>query len=181
MKKSKKSLISRQRWDKEHPRVALRKETVGRLKQLGRYEDTLDSIVSSLLDESPSGKTAAMVPLLGNISAGPLNLAEQYVEDWIPVPRSKVKNNEGVIFLRVKGDSMIDDHILDGDLVLVKPQPIAENGDIVVAVIESEATVKRFYKEKDHIRLQPSNPNYKPIILQRDFVISGKVIGLLRL
>ena len=82
--------------------------------------------------------------------------------------------------LSVKGDSMIEAGILDGDYVIVKQQPNAENGDIVVALIEDEATVKTFYKETDHIRLQPQNPNMEPIIVH-EVSILGKVIGVIRL
>lgn len=120
------------------------------------------------------------LPLVGRVAAGEPVLAEEYIEDWIPVPKTMVKNNKNAFLLKVNGDSMTRDHIMDGDLVIVKPQPVADNGDIVVAVIDDEATVKRFYHEKDCIRLQPSNPKYKPIILKRNFLINGKVIGVLQ-
>lgn len=121
------------------------------------------------------------LPLVGRVAAGEPMFAEEYIEDWIPIPKSMVNNNKNAFLLKVDGDSMTGDHIMDGDLVIVKPQPVADNGDIVVAVIDDEATVKRFYREKDCIRLQPSNPKYKPIILKKDFQINGKVIGLLRI
>lgn len=120
------------------------------------------------------------LPLAGRVAAGEPILAEEYIEDWIPVPKTMVKNNKNAFLLKVNGDSMTGDHIMDGDLVIVKPQPVADNGDIVVAVIDDEATVKRFYHEKDHIRLQSSNAKYKPIILKRNFLINGRVIGVLQ-
>lgn len=121
------------------------------------------------------------LPLVGRVAAGEPILAEENIEDWIPVPKTMVKNNKNAFLLKVNGDSMTGDYIMDGDLVVVKPQPVADNGDIVVAVIDDEATVKRFYREKDCIRLQPSNPKCKPTILKRNFLINGKVIGLLRI
>lgn len=120
------------------------------------------------------------LPLLGRVAAGTPILAEQNIEDWISVPKELVKNNRNVFLLRVQGDSMINDHILDGDLAIVKSQTTAENGDIVVGIIDNEATVKRFYRRNNHIELRPSNSKYKPIILKEDFKINGKVIGLLR-
>jgi len=120
------------------------------------------------------------LPLLGSIAAGAPILAEQNVEDWIPIPKSLVRNNRDAFLLKVKGDSMKGDHILDGDLIVARYQVDAENGETVVAVIDGEATVKRFYREGDHVRLQPANPDYQPIIVKRDFQICGKIIGLLR-
>ncbi len=120
------------------------------------------------------------LPLVGRVAAGEPILAEENIEDWIPVPKTMVKNNRNAFLLKINGDSMIGDHIMDGDLVIVKPQPVADNGDIVVAVIDDEATVKRFYHRKDHICLQPANPKYQPIIAKEDFRINGKVIGILQ-
>ncbi len=125
-------------------------------------------------------KDVIKLPLLGRVAAGAPILAEQNIEDWVSVPKTLIKNNRNLFLLRVQGDSMINDHILDGDLAIVKSQTTAENGDIVVGIIDNEATVKRFYRRNNHIELRPSNPKYKPIILEEDFKINGKVIGLLR-
>lgn len=127
-----------------------------------------------------SDQDTVRLPLVGRIAAGEPVLAEHNIEDWLPVPRSLVKSNLNSFLLRVKGQSMIGDHILDRDMIVVRPQQTAENGEVVVAVIDGEATVKRFYRGKDHIRLQPANPDYAPIIVKSDFQICGKVIGLLR-
>lgn len=121
---------------------------------------------------------ALNVPVLGSIAAGAPILAVENIEDTFPLPADLVGNDE-VFMLRVKGDSMIDAGIFDGDLVAVRQQPDASNGDIVVALLEDEATVKRFYRENGQIRLQPENPNYPPI-LTRDVKILGKVILSIR-
>jgi len=126
----------------------------------------------------PEGQHLVHVPLLGKITAGNPILATQHIEQVIPLPFDLVRT-QNVFMLSVVGDSMIEAGIYDGDYVIVKQQPTAENGDIVAALLEEEATVKRFFKEKDHIRLQPENPKYSPI-LTRDVTILGKVIGLYR-
>lgn len=118
------------------------------------------------------------VPILGKVTAGLPILAVENIEDTFPLPVEYTKNSD-VFMLRVSGESMIDAGILDGDLVLVKKQSYAANRDIVVALIENEATVKRFFKEKNHVRLQPENQFMQPILI-RDVDILGKVIGLFR-
>jgi repressor LexA len=121
------------------------------------------------------------VPVIGNVAAGQPLLAVESVESYIPVPVNKLPNAQTFI-LRVKGESMMNAGILDGDLVLVKQQNTAANGEIVVALIDDSATVKTFYKEKDHIRLQPQNDNMEPILVGKDqtFRILGLVIGVMR-
>lgn len=117
------------------------------------------------------------VPLLGTVTAGQPILAVESIEDYIPVPtQSKGKD---LFALKVKGDSMINAAILDGDVVIIDRTPVAENGDIVVALIDEEATVKRFYKEDGHFRLQPENDNYAPIIVD-SLCVLGKVIMVIR-
>lgn len=117
------------------------------------------------------------VPLIGHVAAGVPILAEENLEDTIPFPAHFVS---GVSFmLRVKGESMINAGICDGDFVVVKQQSVAENSDIVVALIDGEATVKTYYREADYIRLQPENDSFEPI-LSRDVEIAGKVVALLR-
>ena len=117
------------------------------------------------------------VPLVGTVTAGQPILAVESIEDYIPVP----VNNKGknMFALKVRGDSMINAGILDGDTVIVEKTPVATNGEIVVALIGDEATVKRFYKEKGHFRLQPENDIYEPIIVD-EVSILGKVNMVIR-
>jgi repressor LexA len=120
------------------------------------------------------------VPVVGRVTAGQPILAEQSIEDHFPLPADFVRADEAnLFFLTVQGDSMIEAGILNGDYVLVHRQQHANNGDIVVALIEDEATVKRFYKEHGHIRLQPENRFMDPIIVPNCQIL-GKVIGLIR-
>ena len=118
------------------------------------------------------------VPVVGAVAAGQPLLAEQNIEDYFPIPVELLPNAD-TFMLRVKGDSMINAGILDGDQISVEQTPSAQNGDIVVALLEDSATVKRFYREDGHYRLQPENDYMDPIIV--DHVdIQGKVIGLFR-
>jgi len=127
---------------------------------------------------SDETRPTVYVPLIGRIAAGePIFAAENY-EELLPLPQDFVRHNN-VFMLSVSGNSMIDAGIFDGDYVIVKQQSTAENGDIVAALLSDEATVKRFYKEKEHIRLQPENSSYAPI-LSREVTILGKVVGLYR-
>lgn len=118
-------------------------------------------------------------PILGNVSAGSPILAFEDIQDYFPLPLTYFNTNKEVFLLKVEGESMIEAGILDGDFVIVEKQSIANNGDMVVALIEDSATVKRFYREKDYIRLQPENSNMQPIII-KDCIILGKVIGVFR-
>ena len=118
------------------------------------------------------------VPILGRVAAGQPILAQENIEDTFPVPIDFLNGADGFM-LRVKGESMIEAGILDNDFVLVRQQSTANNGDIVVALIGEEATVKTYYKEKDHIRLQPENSLLSPIIVT-DVSIVGKVTGVFR-
>ncbi len=122
------------------------------------------------------------VPLVGRIAAGLPTLAVENIEGSIAVDRSFLPGGD-VFSLRVVGDSMKDSGIFDGDYVLARVQSIAERGDIVVAVIGEEATVKRYVPQKNRVKLEPANPAFKPIVVNRkseEFRIAGKVIGLLR-
>lgn len=123
-------------------------------------------------------KEMVNVPIIGKVTAGEPILAVENIEDSFPLPMDFVRN-ENVFILSVRGDSMIEAGILDGDYVLIRQQSDAKNGDIVVALIDDEATVKTFYKEKDHIRLQPENPYLEPILV-KEVTILGKVIGVFR-
>lgn len=122
------------------------------------------------------------IPLVGQVAAGEPILAEQNIEEYIRFSTSLLKaniKNKDTYMLKVKGDSMINVGIYNGDYVIVSKCPTAENGEIVVALIDDEATVKTFYKEKDHIRLQPENDTMAPIIV-KDVQILGKISGLFR-
>ncbi len=118
------------------------------------------------------------LPVVGQVAAGTPILAEQNIEDYLPVPADLANGGEGFI-LKVRGDSMIDAGIFDGDLLVVRCQQTATNGDIVVARLGDEATVKRFFKEGDRIRLQPENQSMAPIYA-RDVAVEGKAIAVLR-
>ena len=132
------------------------------------------------IEEKPiySGKELVDVPVIGKITAGAPILAVENVTDTFPIPLDFVGNSESFM-LTVRGESMIEAGILDGDYILVRKQDIARNGEIVVALIEDEATVKTFYREKDYIRLQPENSTMDPIIVP-DCKILGKVSGVFR-
>ncbi len=125
-----------------------------------------------------NGKELADVPVIGKITAGEPILAVENITDTFPIPIEFVGNSESFM-LTVRGESMIEAGILDGDYILVKKQDIARNGEIVVALIGEEATVKTFYKEKDHIRLQPENSTMDPIIVPNCKIL-GKVAGVFR-
>lgn len=134
-----------------------------------------------ILDGSTSeepGKRVVHVPVLGRVTAGQPILAVENIEDTFPIPAELV-HEESVFMLKVQGDSMIEAGILDGDLIVVRQQHTARNGEIVVAMIGEEATVKRFFKEKTLIRLQPENSGMDPIYSQ-DAKVIGKVIGVFR-
>lgn len=128
-----------------------------------------------------SGNTLS-IPILGRVRAGEPVLAIENIEGYINLDRSLVSAKD-VFLLRVQGDSMIDAHIQDGDFALVKPQSNAENGEIVVALIEDEATIKKIFIERDLIRLEPANPSMEPIVVkkgEKKISIIGKVVGIFR-
>ncbi|WPX07650.1 transcriptional repressor LexA [Anaerocellum danielii] len=129
-------------------------------------------------DEFYVHRNVVQLPLVGKVTAGEPILAVENIEETMTLPYDLV-GTEDAFLLRVKGDSMIEAGIFDNDIIIVRRQNVAENGDIVVALIDEEATVKRFYKEHDHIRLQPENKAMEPIIV-KDVKILGKVIGLIR-
>jgi repressor LexA len=134
-----------------------------------------------LLDRATAGVRNLVrsgLPLVGHVAAGQPILAEENIEDYIQTP-SAAGGTEGEYLLRVRGDSMKNIGILDDDLVVVRPQDQAANGEVVVALVGEEATVKRFFREADHIRLQPENEAMQPI-RSRDVRVLGKVVGLMR-
>jgi repressor LexA len=131
-------------------------------------------------DDTIPRQNVVNVPIVGKVTAGTPITAIENIEEYFPIPERLAAGDEQVFMLEVMGDSMIEAGILDGDYVIVRQQQSALNGEIVVAMTdENEATVKRFFKEKDYIRLQPENSTMEPIIL-RDVTILGKVIGIYR-
>ena len=134
-----------------------------------------------LLDRAAAGVRSLVkpgLPLVGQVAAGQPVLAEENIEEYVPTP-VLAGGEDGDYLLRVRGDSMMNVGILDGDLVVVKRQDAADDGEIVVALVGEEATVKRYFKESDHIRLQPENDSMEPI-RSRDVRVMGKVVGLMR-
>ena len=134
-----------------------------------------------ILTDSPF-TPARLLPIVGRVRAGSPILAEEQVEGHLAVDEDLAPWKEAFL-LHVTGDSMVQAGIFDGDYVLVKPQSTAENGEIVVALIGEEATVKRFYRDRDHIRLEPANDRLKPLVITKlsgEFRILGKVVGLIR-
>ena len=133
-----------------------------------------------ILDESFQMLRREMVnvPVVGTVAAGQPIFAEQNIENYFPIPSEYMPNQPSFI-LKVKGDSMVNAGILDGDRVVVQQQSTAENGDIVVALVDDSATVKTFYKEDGYFRLQPENDAMEPIIV-KDLQILGKVFGVMR-
>ena len=129
------------------------------------------------LPRNRSPYSRSCVPVVEGYCRQPI-LAEENIEEYFPLPKVMVRNDT-VFLLRVRGDSMINAGIMNGDYVIVRRQETAQSGEIVVAMLEDEATVKRFYKEKDHIRLEPENDLYEPI--RSPFIsVIGKVIGVFR-
>jgi repressor LexA len=135
-----------------------------------------------LLDKAAEGVKSLVrpsgLPLVGHVAAGQPVLAEENIEDYVDVP-GVAGGEEGEYLLRVRGDSMKDAGILEGDFVVVQPQDTAQDADIVVALVGEEATVKRFFRENDHVRLQPENAALEPI-RSKEVRVLGRVVGLLR-
>lgn len=119
------------------------------------------------------------IPIIGNITAGTPILATENIEDTFTLPLNFVKHDNELFILKVNGNSMIKAGINEGDLAIIEKRTSANNGDIVVALIEEEATIKRFYLEKDHIRLQPENDSMEPIIVENCSIL-GKLVGIYR-
>jgi repressor LexA len=143
-----------------------------------RRDPTKPRAIELLVDRAKRVVRGSGLPVVGHVSAGEPILAEENIEEYFEVP-SVIGGEEGDYILQVKGDSMQDAGILEGDYVVVSQVDDADNGEIVVALIEDEATVKRFYREKDRVRLQPANKAYKPI-RTRDAKVLGRVIGVFR-
>jgi repressor LexA len=152
------------------------------LEKLGllRRDPTRPRAIEVLVDKAKKvvGDGNSGLPLVGSVAAGQPVLAEENIEDYVEIPPI-AGGDAGEFLLRVRGDSMKDAGILEGDHVVVHRQETADDGEIVVAQIADEATVKRFFREPDHVRLQPENQAYEPII-SRDVEILGKVVGVMR-
>ena len=146
-------------------------EAAGHIRRDPTKPRAMDVAARRMHDEPV--RRAAALPLVGSVAAGSPILAEEHIEEWVEAPFP------GDFVLRVRGDSMIDDGILDGDMVVVRKQDTALDGEIVVAQIEDEATVKRIYRDSGRIRLQPANPAYQPIVVDEARVL-GKVVGMMR-
>jgi repressor LexA len=140
--------------------------------------DRVDRAVGSAVESVRSIVGAEGLPLLGSVAAGQPMLAEGNIEDYVSVPEI-AGGGDGEYLLRIRGDSMKDAGILEGDFVVVRSQDTARDGDVVVALLGEEATVKRFFHEPDHIRLQPENETMEPI-RSREVKVLGRVVGLLR-
>lgn len=152
-----------------------------RLEELGfiRRDPTKNRTIELLDEGTWRSKKVVPLPLVGQVRAGAPILAEECVEDVYPFSAEFIGSSDDCFMLTVKGDSMKDAGIYEGDILIVRCQNVAENGEIVVAMIEDEATVKRYYKEAARIRLQPENPDYDPIYTTQCQIL-GKVVGLYR-
>lgn len=154
-----------------------------KLAKLGmiRRDPTKPRAIELIGEKLTRERTRTMnIPVIGRVTAGQPILATENIEDQFPLPLDFVRADEKeLFFLKVQGDSMIEAGILSGDWVLVRKQEVARNGEIVVALIEDEATVKRFFKEQGQIRLQPENRFMDPIIVP-DAKVLGKVVGVIR-
>jgi repressor LexA len=150
------------------------------LEKLGllKRDPTKPRALEVLVDRARSAVSPGGLPLVGQVAAGSPVLADQNIEEYVPVP-GIAGGDEGQFVLRVKGDSMVNAGILEGDHVIVRKQDTAKNGEIVVALVGDEATVKRFFRDPEHVRLQPENDTMEPI-LTRDVKLLGRVVGVCR-
>jgi repressor LexA len=147
------------------------------IELLDRVREDLGSAVGAAV-ETVREVLRPGLPLVGHVAAGAPILAEENIEDYVQVPQI-AGGDDGEYVLRVRGDSMKDAGILAGDYVVVRPQETATDGEIVVALVGEEATVKRFFRESDHVRLQPENATMEPI-RSRDVQLIGRVVGVFR-
>jgi repressor LexA len=149
-------------------------ESIGVLKR----DPSKPRAIEVLVERAKKAIKPSGLPLVGQVAAGEPLLAEENIEDYMQIP-SVIGDQDGDYILRVRGESMKDAGILEGDFVVVRPSDTARNGEIVVALLGEEATVKRYFKEKDHIRLQPENKSMKAL-RSRDVRILGHVVGVFR-
>jgi repressor LexA len=136
------------------------------------------TVLNSLSDSLQKGMMR--VPVLGAVQAGMPHLAEEFIEEWINLPQTLVKGRRDVFLLRVRGDSMINAGIHEGDLVIVRPTREAKHNDIVVALLHDEATVKRYIQVKNRVYLKAENPDYPNIYPKEEWMVQGKVVGVIR-
>ena len=150
------------------------------LEKIGllRRDPTKPRAIELLVDKAKKAVRAPGLPLVGHVAAGSPILAEENIEDYLEVP-DVIGGEDGDYILRVRGDSMIGAGILEDDFVVVRPIDTADDGEIVVAMIGEEATVKSFYKERDQVRLEPANDAYEPI-RSADVRLLGRVVGVFR-
>jgi len=151
-------------------KIGLLRRDPSKPRAIELFDRAADSVKSLV---KPNG-----LPLVGQVAAGQPVLAEENIEDYVDVP-GVAGGEDGEYLLRVRGDSMKDAGILEGDFVVVRPQESATDGDVVVALVGEEATVKRFFREDDHVRLQPENEAMEPI-RSKEVRVLGRVVGLLR-
>lgn len=151
-------------------------EKSGYLKISGKARGI--SILNSLGESLEKGLIS--VPLLGSIQAGSPHLAEEQIEEWINLPSSLIRSRRDVFLLKVRGDSMVNAGIYENDLVIVRPTKEVKNNDIVVALLHDEATVKRFVQIKNRSYLKAENPDYKNIYPKEEWMVQGKVVGVIR-
>ena len=151
-------------------KIGLLRRDPSKPRAIELFDRAADSVKSFV---KPNG-----LPLVGQVAAGQPVLAEENIEDYVDVP-AVAGGEDGEYMLRVRGDSMKDAGILEGDFVVVQPQDTAQDGDIVVALVGEEATVKRFFREDDHVRLQPENTEMEPI-RSKEVRILGRVVGVFR-
>jgi repressor LexA len=151
------------------------------LEKIGllRRDPSKPRAIEVLVDKAKEVVAPSGLPLVGQVAAGQPVLAEENIEDYVSVPEI-AGGGDGEFLLEVRGDSMVDAGILEGDHVVVRRQDTAGDGEIVVALVGEEATVKRFFREQDHVRLQPENKTMEPI-RSRDVKVLGRVVGLCRL
>ncbi|MFX0549029.1 transcriptional repressor LexA [Hathewaya histolytica] len=153
---------------------------LSRLEQKGyiRRDPTKPRAIE-ILKESLIKKEMVDIPIIGKVTAGQPILAVENIEDTFSIPLNYVKNNKELFMLKVSGESMIDSGILDGDYAIIEKCNVAQNNDIVVALIDNEATIKRFFKENGYYRLQPENSTMEPIIVNECSIV-GKLVGIYR-
>ena len=158
----------------------IKKGYINRSPRLSRGIEVIDNDKSGNVAEAPSNTIE--IPIVGRVAAGTPILAVQNLEGTVTIDRDFLACRSDVFALRVKGDSMINAGIFDGDLIFARQQKTAERGEIIVAQIDNEATVKYYHPLADHVELRPANPRYRPIIVKndKDFTNAGKLIGVMR-
>ena len=154
----------------------------GYINRSPRLSRGLEIISNGSDSQEPAANNTIEIPIVGRVAAGQPILAVQNLEGTVTIDRDFLACRSDVFALRVKGDSMINAGICDGDLIFARQQKSAEQGEIVVAQIDNEATVKYYHPSSDHIELRAANPKYRPIIVnnRKDFSIAGRVIGVMR-